>query len=180
MSFVFYAFAFCFHTYLLLDTVLTKPTVTYDQRQTGEHNVQIDLKDLKILAFVDSKILEDYTDYDYFYDYADFTIKPISKPTTSSSVEPSSTSSINASTSSIIKTDSTEITPTNDSMMTTLRIEQSTENATISTIEDKIETSSNKEDVIVIARSPLKKRAQLRDILKIQSSNNRSKFVSFG
>ncbi|XP_035724109.1 uncharacterized protein LOC118442527 isoform X2 [Vespa mandarinia] len=162
MSFVFYAFAFCFHTYLLLDTVLTKPTVTYDQRQTGEHNVRIDLKDLKILAFVDSKILEDYT------------------PTTSASVEPSSTSSINASTSSIIKTDSTEITPTNDSMTTTLRIEQSTENATISTIEDKIETSSNKEDIIVIARSPLKKRAQLRDILKIQSSNNRSKFVSFG
>ncbi|KAF7380089.1 hypothetical protein HZH66_014444 [Vespula vulgaris] len=146
MSFVFYAFAFGFHIYLLLDTVLTAPTVTYDQRQTGEHNVRIDLKDLKILAFVDSKILEDYTDYDYFYDYADFTIKPISKPTTSSSVEPSSTSAINASTSSssTIKTDPAEIAATNDSITTTLRIEQSTEDATISTIEDKTETSSNK------------------------------------
>ncbi|KAL2723335.1 uncharacterized protein V1477_019186 [Vespula maculifrons] len=146
MSFVFYAFAFGFHIYLLLDTVLTAPTVTYDQRQTGEHNVRIDLKDLKILAFVDSKILEDYTDYDYFYDYADFTIKPISKPTTSSSVEPSSTSAINASisSSSTIKTDPAEIAATNDSITTTLRIEQSTEDATISTIEDKTETSSNK------------------------------------
>nr|XP_050866959.1 uncharacterized protein LOC127071577 isoform X2 [Vespula vulgaris] len=128
MSFVFYAFAFGFHIYLLLDTVLTAPTVTYDQRQTGEHNVRIDLKDLKILAFVDSKILEDYT------------------PTTSSSVEPSSTSAINASTSSssTIKTDPAEIAATNDSITTTLRIEQSTEDATISTIEDKTETSSNK------------------------------------
>ncbi|XP_043683885.1 uncharacterized protein LOC122636579 isoform X2 [Vespula pensylvanica] len=129
MSFVFYAFVFGFHIYLLLDTVLTAPTVTYDQRQTGEHNVRIDLKDLKILAFVDSKILEDYT------------------PTTSSSVESSpSTSAINASTSSssTIKTDPAEISPTNDSITTTLRIEQSTEDATIPTIEDKTETSSNK------------------------------------
>ncbi|XP_014203403.1 uncharacterized protein LOC106635781 [Copidosoma floridanum] len=60
---------------------------TYDQRQEGKVNVQIDVKDVHILALVDSDMLEDYTNYDYAYDYADFTIKPRptpSRPTTAS------------------------------------------------------------------------------------------------
>ncbi|XP_015602228.1 uncharacterized protein LOC107271121 [Cephus cinctus] len=64
--------------------------VTYDQRQTGETNVQIELKDVQILALIDSDLFDDYTDYDYAYDYADFTIRPINKPTNA----PSSTSSV--------------------------------------------------------------------------------------
>ncbi|XP_072745874.1 uncharacterized protein [Anoplolepis gracilipes] len=51
-------------------------TATYDQKQTGDLNVQIALKDLRIVALHNSELLDDYTDYDYFYDYADFTIKP--------------------------------------------------------------------------------------------------------
>lgn len=61
---------------------------TYDQRQTGDLNVQIALKDLRVVALVDSELLDDYTDYDYFYDYADFTIKPGgNRPTTSSTTK---------------------------------------------------------------------------------------------
>nr|XP_034192764.1 uncharacterized protein LOC117610013 [Osmia lignaria] len=56
---------------------------TYDQRQTGDLNVQVHLKDVQVLALLDSELLDDYTEYDYFYDYADFTVKPIVKPTTS-------------------------------------------------------------------------------------------------
>ncbi|KYN29257.1 PREDICTED: uncharacterized protein LOC108766221 [Trachymyrmex cornetzi] len=60
----------------------------YDQRQTGDVNVQIDLKDLQVIALVNSELLDDYTDYDYLYDYADFTIKPPgNRPIASSTTE---------------------------------------------------------------------------------------------
>lgn len=72
-------------------TGLSLPT-TYDQRQTGDLNVQVHLKDIQVLALLDSEVLDDYTEYDYFYDYADFTLKPTGKPTTSTteSASPSS------------------------------------------------------------------------------------------
>ncbi|XP_011878269.1 PREDICTED: uncharacterized protein LOC105567765 [Vollenhovia emeryi] len=54
----------------------------YDQRQTGDLNVQIELKNLQVVALLNSELLDDYTDYDYFYDYADFTVKPGNRPTT--------------------------------------------------------------------------------------------------
>lgn len=34
---------------------------TYDQRQTGDLNVQIALKDLRVVALLDSELLDDYT-----------------------------------------------------------------------------------------------------------------------
>lgn len=68
-------------TYYIV-TGLSLPA-TYDQRQTGDLNVQVHLKDVQVLALLDSEVLDDYTEYDYFYDYADFTLKPIVKPTTS-------------------------------------------------------------------------------------------------
>ena len=37
------------------------PTATYDQRQEGKVNVQIDVKDVQIVALIDSDMLEDYT-----------------------------------------------------------------------------------------------------------------------
>ncbi|XP_015175255.1 PREDICTED: uncharacterized protein LOC107065786 [Polistes dominula] len=174
MLFVFYTVVFAFHIYLLLKVVLSAP-VNYDQRQTGELNVRIDLKDLKVLAFLDSKILEDYTDYDYFYDFADFTSRPISKPTSVSTVESLNTESTNAPAfSSTIKTDSTGISSTNDSIITTSKNGQSIEDATASTIEeDRVISSSNKEGLLETSRLPLRKRAHL----KIRS-NNRPKFVS--
>ncbi|XP_017890179.1 uncharacterized protein LOC108631021 isoform X1 [Ceratina calcarata] len=61
---------------------LSLPTTTYDQRQNGDLNVQVHLKDVQVLALLDTDLLDDYTEYDYIYDYADFTIKPIGKPTT--------------------------------------------------------------------------------------------------
>ncbi|XP_003395852.2 uncharacterized protein LOC100645487 isoform X1 [Bombus terrestris] len=64
-------------------TGLSLPTTTYDQRQTGDLNVQVHLKDVQVVALLDPEMLDDYTEYDYFYDYADFTLKPIVKPTTS-------------------------------------------------------------------------------------------------
>ncbi|KAI4481471.1 hypothetical protein M0804_009591 [Polistes exclamans] len=174
MSFVHYTIVFAFHIYLLIKVVLSAP-VNYDQRQTGDLNVRIDLKDLKILALLDSKVLEDYTDYDYFYDFADFTSKPISKPTSVSTIESLNTEPTNAPiSSSTIKTDSVGISSTNDSIITTSKNEQSIEDATKSTIEeDKVISSSNKEGILETSRQPLRKRAHL----KIRS-NNRPKFVS--
>ncbi|XP_043255009.1 uncharacterized protein LOC122398841 [Colletes gigas] len=64
---------------------------SYDQRQTGDLNVQIHLKDVQVLALMDTELLDDYTEYDYFYDYADFTVKPTVKPTTSSTASESTT-----------------------------------------------------------------------------------------
>ncbi|XP_011644420.1 uncharacterized protein LOC105431723 [Pogonomyrmex barbatus] len=65
-------------------TAMPPARAVYDQRQSGDLNVQIELKDLQVLAMLNSDFLNDYTDYDYFYDYSDFTIKPGNKPTTSS------------------------------------------------------------------------------------------------
>ncbi|KAK0082794.1 hypothetical protein PV325_009833 [Microctonus aethiopoides] len=59
--------------------------VSYDKSQTGEVNVEIDVEDVKVIALVDREFLDDYTDYNYAYDYADFTIKPIMKPVNSTS-----------------------------------------------------------------------------------------------
>lgn len=56
----------------------------YDQRQTGDVNVQIDVKNVEVIALVKSDLLDDYMNYDYVYDYADFTLKPVTKPTTKS------------------------------------------------------------------------------------------------
>ncbi|CAK9808567.1 hypothetical protein ANTPLA_LOCUS5825 [Anthophora plagiata] len=68
-------------------TGLSLPATSYDQRQTGDLNVQVHLKDIQVLALLDSELLDDYTEYDYFYDYADFTVKPIVKPTTSTTTQ---------------------------------------------------------------------------------------------
>ncbi|XP_063972782.1 uncharacterized protein LOC135160303 [Diachasmimorpha longicaudata] len=68
---------------VLVGLTCAKPT-TYDQRQTGDLNVQIHLKDLRVVALVDTEMLEDYTDYNYSYDYSDFTIKPKPSPSSGS------------------------------------------------------------------------------------------------
>lgn len=93
--------------------------VTYDQQQTGDLNVQVHLKDIQIVALLDSSYLGEYgvnfirdkytctvkhvgwqqtdfslfQDYDYAYDYSDFTIKPITPhATTAKPAAPSTTS----------------------------------------------------------------------------------------
>ncbi|XP_043471928.1 uncharacterized protein LOC122504760 [Leptopilina heterotoma] len=62
-------------------TIFASPA-RYDQRQTGDVNVQIDVKNVEVIALVKSDLLDDYMNYDYVYDYADFTLKPVTKPTT--------------------------------------------------------------------------------------------------
>ncbi|XP_033226136.1 uncharacterized protein LOC117178776 [Belonocnema kinseyi] len=81
--------------------VLSSP-VKYDQRQEGDVNVQIDLKDVKIIALLNSDVFDDYTNYDYAYDYADFTVKPVTKPT--KPTKPPTTTT--AATTAAIKTSS--------------------------------------------------------------------------
>ncbi|CAK1581842.1 unnamed protein product [Parnassius mnemosyne] len=55
-------------------------SISYDQSQTGELNVQVDLKDIQIIALMkDGK--EEYVDYDYAYDYSEMTIKPQNRTT---------------------------------------------------------------------------------------------------
>ncbi|XP_050464179.1 uncharacterized protein LOC126858145 [Cataglyphis hispanica] len=71
---------------------------THDQRQTGDLNVQVALKNLHVVALLDSKFLDDYTEYDYFYDYADFTVKPDgSRPIPSSTTENSDIAGVSES-----------------------------------------------------------------------------------
>lgn len=65
------------------------PVVTYDQRQDGDLNVSVDLKDIQIIALLDSGLLGDYGDIDYAYDYADFTVKPVTPQSTPSGPTPS-------------------------------------------------------------------------------------------
>lgn len=49
-------------------------SASYNQRQTGELNVQLELNDVQIFALMKGK--DDYVDYDYAYDYSEMTIKP--------------------------------------------------------------------------------------------------------
>ncbi|KAJ2952701.1 hypothetical protein O0L34_g7044 [Tuta absoluta] len=54
---------------------VSSAATSYDQRQTGALNVQVDLKDLRIFALMKGG-KEEYVDYDYAYDYSEMTIKP--------------------------------------------------------------------------------------------------------
>ncbi|XP_026757838.2 uncharacterized protein LOC113517382 [Galleria mellonella] len=48
---------------------------TYDQSQTGDLNVQVDLKDVQIIALLNGG-KEEYEDIEYAYDYSEMTIRP--------------------------------------------------------------------------------------------------------
>ncbi|CAG4910687.1 unnamed protein product [Colias eurytheme] len=52
----------------------------FDQSQSGNLNVQVDLKDLQIIALLKGG-KEEYVDYDYAYDYNEMTIKPQNRTT---------------------------------------------------------------------------------------------------
>ncbi|CAL7949576.1 unnamed protein product [Xylocopa violacea] len=86
----------------------SSPATTYDQRQTGELNVQVHLKDVQVLALLDTELLDDYTEYDYFYDYADFTLKPIDKPTTSTTTNAITTEATSSAFETTEKVNDTE------------------------------------------------------------------------
>ncbi|EFN82231.1 uncharacterized protein LOC105185333 [Harpegnathos saltator] len=115
---------------------LSATPAVYDQRQTGDLNVQVNLKNVHVVTLLNSEILEDYTDYDYFYDYADFTVKPSNKPTSSSTekndvtqmVEPAFLQNSTASGSPVNSTNSIDevtpdIDPSNGTVNSTLNID---------------------------------------------------------
>ncbi|CAH0604750.1 unnamed protein product [Chrysodeixis includens] len=60
---------------ILVVTTDCTSSSNFDQRQTGEFNVQIGLKNIKLIALLKGG-KEEYVDYDYAYDYSDMTIKP--------------------------------------------------------------------------------------------------------
>ncbi|CAB3242302.1 unnamed protein product [Arctia plantaginis] len=55
--------------------VITDCSSSFDQRQTGDFNVQIGLKNIQLIALLKGG-KEEYVDYDYAYDYSEMTIKP--------------------------------------------------------------------------------------------------------
>ncbi|KAI8434911.1 hypothetical protein MSG28_003385 [Choristoneura fumiferana] len=73
----------CLKNILLICSLLTSyaESASYDQRQTGNFNVQVDLKDIHIIALMKGG-KEEYVDYDYAYDYSEMTIKPQNGSTT--------------------------------------------------------------------------------------------------
>ncbi|XP_075969656.1 uncharacterized protein LOC142972432 [Anticarsia gemmatalis] len=62
-------------------TQSTDCTSSFDQRQTGDLNVQIGLKNIHLIALLNGGN-EEYVDYDYAYDYSEMTIKPQNGTTT--------------------------------------------------------------------------------------------------
>ncbi|XP_076657630.1 uncharacterized protein LOC143361824 [Halictus rubicundus] len=120
-------------------TGITAPA-TYDQRQTGDLNVQVYWKDLQIIALLDKELLDDYTEYDYFYDsdYADFTAKPTS---TSTSVPSSDTTGNPEVGESLNSTQSLSL--SSESAVLNSTVEDPSESSTLnSTVEDSSESSA--------------------------------------
>lgn len=109
--------------------------LVYDQKQTGDYNIQLHLKDFQIIALLGDdtsvsgplllckyffKVEICFQDYeDYSYDYADFTVKPssTSKPstTTSSSTTLAPPSTTSSSSTSVISTTKIPSSPANNS-----------------------------------------------------------------
>ncbi|VEN60996.1 unnamed protein product, partial [Callosobruchus maculatus] len=60
----------------------------FDQKQTGDYNIQLHLKDFQIIALL-ADDSAGFGDYDYAYDYSDFTVKPSTqKPSTNAPLIP--------------------------------------------------------------------------------------------
>ncbi|CAH0554547.1 unnamed protein product [Brassicogethes aeneus] len=60
------------------------PQTVYDQKQTGDYNIQLHLKDFQIIALLADDSIGG--DYDYNYDYSDFTVKPSGSTTSKPNV----------------------------------------------------------------------------------------------
>ncbi|XP_061712372.1 uncharacterized protein LOC133521430 [Cydia pomonella] len=73
----------CAKSILFLFSILSTyvDSASFDQRQTGNLNVQVDLKDIQIIALMKGG-KEEYVDYDYAYDYSEMTIRPQNGSTT--------------------------------------------------------------------------------------------------
>ncbi|CAG9097062.1 unnamed protein product [Plutella xylostella] len=98
-TFMFWSFCLC----VLSDGARAH---SYDQSQSGDFNVQVDLKDLHIIALIkDGK--EEYVDYDYAYDYSEMTIKPQNGTTP----KPLNVTNSNVNSTTVEKLNTTEAVP---------------------------------------------------------------------
>ncbi|KAG5867408.1 hypothetical protein JTB14_034389 [Gonioctena quinquepunctata] len=89
------------------------PHTVYDQKQTGDYNIQLHLKDFQIIAVLGDDS-SSFGDYDYNYDYSDFTVKPITqKPTEPSPPTPTPIAVIPSSTFIPEKPSTSSIKPSN-------------------------------------------------------------------
>ncbi|XP_044584156.1 putative protein TPRXL isoform X1 [Cotesia glomerata] len=165
--------------FLLAGTLIWQSTdahpASYDQRQTGDLNVQLGFKDIQVVALMDTDLFGDYVDFNYSYDYADFTIKPASKPTTTagptSSVEPwhtwptippsSSTTLSSSSSSSLPSSSSFEpdaiSSSSSSSTITTPTISSITSNDYLETEKITSSTETNKNSSKINRRDSLSK-----------------------
>ncbi|XP_065155763.1 mucin-2-like [Atheta coriaria] len=76
-------------------------STTFDQKQTGEYNIQLHLKDFQIIAVVGDDSFGGLGDYDYNYDYSDFTVKPSTSSSTTTKKPSTSDSTQNGDLSSV-------------------------------------------------------------------------------
>ncbi|XP_044754518.1 uncharacterized protein LOC123313622 isoform X2 [Coccinella septempunctata] len=72
------------------------PQLVYDQKQHGDYNIQVHLKDFQIIALLGEESLG-LGDYDYNYDYADFTVKPSGPSSSPKPTQEISTTTLKAS-----------------------------------------------------------------------------------
>ncbi|KAF5279186.1 hypothetical protein FQR65_LT03433 [Abscondita terminalis] len=134
----------------------------FDQKQTGDYNVQLHLKDFHIFALMGDDGWGGLGDYDYNYDYSDLTIKPISSTVTSEKpLEASSTapeaSSVEITTQKLIES-SVISESTSQSSSTTLKPSSepsSTETPLVSSTL-KIEKTTKIEPVTNVSLIPVK------------------------
>ncbi|XP_028156632.1 uncharacterized protein LOC114350155 isoform X1 [Ostrinia furnacalis] len=131
----------------------------YDQSQTGDINVQIDLKDLQIIALTKST-KEEYVDYDYAYDYSEMTIKPqngtTQKPLNVTSSTGADVLKDNTTISTTVYADTTTESMKNSTLETVSSVEVT--NITAFTTEKNVQTTTsnttiNKIDIITAANA---------------------------
>ncbi|KAK9877008.1 hypothetical protein WA026_016035 [Henosepilachna vigintioctopunctata] len=57
------------------------PQLVYDQKQKGDYNIQVHLKNFQVIALLGDDGTGGFGDYDYNYDYGEFTNKPLVRVT---------------------------------------------------------------------------------------------------
>ncbi|XP_030039027.1 uncharacterized protein LOC115454425 [Manduca sexta] len=122
---------------------LTCSYTTYDQRQDGPWNLEIDVKNVNIFALMKGN-KEEYVEYDYAYDYSEMTIKPPNgtkpKPTnsTTTSTEIPSVNTTNMTTENFIDVKKNNTVVDAEVIMTTLPLK----NYTLTGVDVSLEANS--------------------------------------
>lgn len=152
-------------TLIILDlSWLSDGTTSYDQRQTGDLNVQIALKNVQLIALLNGGH-EEYMDYDYAYDYSEMTIKP-QNGTTPKPLNVTITQSNGISPSTALANNTTESSVTNavtginvteidiDALGSSINATDSINNATESSI-NNVTNHITEPGINIVTESPL-------------------------